>query len=64
MHPDVGGDVVPLDGCSVAGTPLASEVKVVNTLPSHVTFADMGLCGYVSSFLRIIPLFDNLDDLT
>jgi hypothetical protein len=41
MYSDVRGDVIPLHGCGVASTPLASEVEVVSALTTNVAFTDM-----------------------
>lgn len=43
MHSNVGSDVIPLDSCSVTGTPLTSEIKIVSALAADVTFTDVFL---------------------
>jgi hypothetical protein len=48
VYPNVRGDVVPLDGRSITGTPLAGEVEVVSALAANVAFADVLLGGSVS----------------
>lgn len=42
---DVGGDVITLDCCGVAGTPLAGQVEVISALASNMALADMLLRG-------------------
>jgi hypothetical protein len=56
MYPDVRGDVVTLDGGSVASTPLASQVQVVGALASNMALADVFLCNRrVSVYSTLSP---------
>jgi hypothetical protein len=41
VHPDVGGDVIALDGGRSARIPAAGEIQVVSTLPSDVLLANV-----------------------
>lgn len=43
MHPDVGGDMVALDGGGVTGPPVASQVQVVGALATNMAFTDVFL---------------------
>lgn len=45
MDPNVGGDVISLDGCSPAGAPGTGKVQIVCTLASDMFFADVILAG-------------------
>lgn len=45
VNSDVGGDVVTLDCCGVAGTPLAGQVEVISALTSNMALANMLLYG-------------------
>lgn len=41
MYPDVGGDVIALDGGGSAGIPPAGEIQVVCTLSSDMLLTDV-----------------------
>lgn len=40
---NVRGDMVALDGCGTAATPLTRQVQVVGALAAYMSFADMFL---------------------
>jgi hypothetical protein len=44
MDSNVRGDVITLDGGSVASTPLARQVQVVSAFASNMALADVFLC--------------------
>jgi hypothetical protein len=47
MDSNVGGDMIAFDSCGTAATPLTSQIEVVGTFSTDMSFADV--------LLRVAP---------
>lgn len=55
MNSDVGGDVISLDRCSTAISPLTSQVQVVGGLAANMLFTNMLLFPISNQSLNEMP---------